>query len=345
MTKLLFGLLVVLLVSAVPVAVLAQDDMLPEVVEVAQPGIMPEGIEYDEAGGRFLVGSLTQGTIFQFGDDGAATPFVEDADLVSSVGIHIDEVNNRLLVNNSDSNVFFSPDEANPFAALAAYDLETGERAFYVDLTDLYESPAHFANDVTSDADGNAYVTNSFAPVIYQVTPDGEASIFVENELFANENIGLNGIDYHPDGYLLAAVGGAGAIFKIPLDDPNNVTQVEIDGSYGIDGMALDANNDLVAVASVEDGQAVVMLGSDDGWASAHELGRVETDGNATTLAIRDGAAYYTKAYFANPGQEVYDITQVALSDLMMMMDDMESDDMDDMSDDMEEPMATEEAG
>ena len=335
MYRILLALLIVLLVIA-PVA--AQDDMmLPEVIEIEAPGIIPEGIEWDEEGERFLVGSVTQGTIFQFDDMGAISPFIEDEDLVSSIGIHIDKENGRLLVANTDINIAINPEEANTFAGLAAYDLETGERLFLADMTNLYESPAHFANDVVNDADGNAYVTNSMAPVIYQVTPDGEASVFVENEAFAVEGFGLNGIEFHPDGYLLAAVGTSSSIYKIPLDDPDNVTLVETEIAYGIDGMAFDPNYDLVAVARVEDGQVLVMLSSDDDWATAYEQSHVETDGNATTVAMRGRTTYYTKAYFGNPAQEVYDITQVTLMTLMGMGGDMEDDDMmgdDDMSDD-----------
>ena len=337
MYKILLGLLVGL-VAAVPA--FTQDDMmLPDVIEIEQPGIIPEGIEWDEAGERFLVGSLTQGTIFQFDDMGAISPFIEDEDLVSSIGIHIDKTSGRLLVTNTDSNIAFNPDEANPFAGLAAYDLETGERLFLVDMTDLYDSPGYFANDVVTDADGNAYVTNSFAPVIYKVTPEGEASVFVENEAFAVEGFGLNGIEFHPDGYLLAAVGASGSIYKIPLDDPDSVTLVETETPYSIDGMAFDANYDLVAVARIEDGQQVlVMLSSDDDWATAYKQSHVETDGNATTVAIRGRTTFYTKAYFSNPAQEVYDINQVTLMTLMGMGDDMGGDmsgDMGSESDDM----------
>lgn len=332
MYKTLLGLLVVLIVAVVPA--LAQDDMmLPEVIEIEQQGIIPEGIEWDEEGERFLVGSLTQGTIFQFDDMGAISPFIEDEDLVSSIGIHIDKMSGRLLVTNTDANIAFNPEEANPFAGLAAYDLATGERLFLVDMTDLYESPAQFANDVVSDADGNAYVTNSMAPVIYKVTPEGEASIFVENEAFAVEGFGLNGIEFHPDGYLLAAVGTSASIYKIPLDDPDSLTLVETGMPYSVDGMAFDPNYDLVAVARVESGQILVMLSSDDDWATAYEQSHVETDGNATTVAIRGNTTFYTKGYFGNPAQEVYDINQVTLMTLMGM-NDMDGDMGDSMDDD-----------
>ncbi|MGB1285197.1 MAG: hypothetical protein ACPG7F_01590 [Aggregatilineales bacterium] len=339
MKKVLSSLLILFITIAVSIPALAQDDMmLPDVIEIEQTGIIPEGIEWDEVGERFLVGSLTEGTIFQFDDMGAISPFIEDEDLVSTIGIHIDKTSGRLLVANTDSNVFFNPDAANPFAGLAAYDLETGERQFIVDMTDLYESPAHFANDVVTDADGNAYVTNSIAPVIYKVTPDGEASIFLENEAFAVEGLGLNGIEFHPDGYLLTAVMGSASLYKISLDDPESLTLAETEMPYVIDGMAFDANYDLVVVANVEDAQILAMLSSDDDWATVYEQSHVETDGNATTVAIRGNTTFYTKGYFNNPEQEVYDITQVTLMTLMgmgdMEMDDMDGDDMGDGMDD-----------
>ena len=58
-----------------------------EVITVERGGFIPEGIEYDQANGRFLTGSLAEGTIFVIERDGSVVPFIRDADLVSSVGI------------------------------------------------------------------------------------------------------------------------------------------------------------------------------------------------------------------------------------------------------------------
>src|SRR5687768_14885975 len=141
--------------------------MLPDEIAFVSPapGLLPEGIEWDAVTGSFLVGSLSQGTIHRItpNDDGTATiePFIEDEELMSTVGLEVDEENNRLIVSNSAATAFSGGPGA---AMLAAYDLETGERAYMVDLAALYDSPTNFANDVTVDEEGNAYVTNSFAP-------------------------------------------------------------------------------------------------------------------------------------------------------------------------------------
>src|SRR4051812_29708538 len=75
-----------------------------------EPGLQPEGIEWDAISGSFLVGSLSQGTIYSIlpSEDGTGEiePFIEDEELMSTVGIEIDEENDRLLVSNSGADAF-----------------------------------------------------------------------------------------------------------------------------------------------------------------------------------------------------------------------------------------------
>jgi hypothetical protein len=82
--------LLVLLMLAIPLVSAQEDDELPDLVLAANPGMHPEGIEWDAEGERFLVGSLTMGTIFAVDDEGNVEPFVEDENLMASIGIHID---------------------------------------------------------------------------------------------------------------------------------------------------------------------------------------------------------------------------------------------------------------
>lgn len=300
-------LLLFLLVTLLALPVLAQE--APDVIELERRGLMPEGIEYDAQGERFLVSSLTQGTIFSFGVDGELQPFIEDEDLAATVGIEVDEASNRLLVVVTEATAAFGGLGGDVLAALAAYNLATGERIFYADLSTLADH-AQFVNDVAVDDEGNAYVTDSSGSALYRVTPEGEASIFVSDEQLGSDAFGMNGIVYHPGGYLLVAVD---EIIRIPLDAPQDLAPVAIDTTLRIDGMILTPENDLIAVASVggEDGRSVVAVRSDDDWASASIIGSVETDGNATTVAQRDDDFYYTKAYFTNPFRGVYDIVRV----------------------------------
>jgi sugar lactone lactonase YvrE len=317
MMKLKYFAFVALLVLALPA--FAQEttpEASMEAIIVELPGILPEGVEYDSDGGRFLFGSLSQGTIFQITEGSDAEPFIQDEDLVSSVGIHIDTNNHRLLVTNSDASIFFGG-ETQGMAALAAYDLESGERLYSVDLGILLPESAHFANDVTADTDGNAYVTDTLVPVIYKVDSDGNAQIFIEDEQLMGEGFGLNGIDFHPDGYLLAAVSGTASVYKIPLDDPTALTAVELSEPLGIDGMVLAPDGStLYAVALTGDLssgglQEIVEVTSEDDWATAEVRARIEAGGNATTVALHDGMPYFINAYLSNPDAEQNEIVPV----------------------------------
>ena len=125
-----------------------------EVITAERGGFIPEGVEYDQANGRFLTGSLAEGTIFTIERDGSVVPFVRDADLKSSIGIEADEPRDRLLVANSDSAVFGGGGTGQ--AKLGVYNLTTGERLAMVDLAAVIgtpTAPSYFANDVTVDGD------------------------------------------------------------------------------------------------------------------------------------------------------------------------------------------------
>jgi sugar lactone lactonase YvrE len=321
---------VLLVVLAFPLTVFAQDDMLPDVVMAARPGYHPEGVEWDAAGERFLTGSLTEGGAFAVADDGTVTRLVEAHEGLASVGIHVDAERNRLLVAMSDFAATSDP-SASGVAALGSYDLETGDELFFVTLSDLMmEDTRHFANDVTVDADGYAYVTDSFSPVIYTVDPDGNAEIFLESDEFAVEGFGLNGIDYHPDGnFLLVAVAGKGAIYKVPVDDPAALTQVELSEMLGVDGMVLNEDGDLIAVATTfnEDGsqqRELVQITSGDDWATAEVVARGEAvpEYSPTTVALRDGVPYVVHAHFGDMGSETpveaFEILRVDLAEMGM---------------------------
>ena len=171
-----------------------------EVITAERGGFIPEGIEYDQANGRFLTGSLAEGTIFEIERDGSVVPFIRDAELVSSVGIEADEPRDRLLVANSDRAAFAGDTPGQ--AKLGVYNLTTGERLAMVDLGAVIgaPSPKYFANDVTVDGDGNAYVTDTMNGVVYRVTPDYQASV-LHRFTGLPEGSQLNGIVHHDGGY------------------------------------------------------------------------------------------------------------------------------------------------
>lgn len=313
----LFILILCLLSLALTVSAQDSDEfVLPDAVTFEAPaGLQPEGVVWDESGERFIVGSLLDGRVGTVDDEGVYAPLFTDEQFVATTGLHLSD--GVLYVANTSPSAFI------PFsrglAGLVAYDLESETVLYSVDLTDLHTGGgARFANDVTVDADGNAYVTDSFQPVIYQVTPDGEASVLVESELLDAPFLGSNGIDYHPDGFLLVAVSGTQTLVRIHLDSPEDLSAVAWDVPASIDGMVLAPDGALYAVARLDiDGEEVQVAAryvSEDGWETATLDGMVETaSGEATTLTLRGEAVYYINAYLQGFGRTEYEITRAVL--------------------------------
>jgi sugar lactone lactonase YvrE len=271
------------------------DGTLPARIVAQRGGFIPEGIEYDEKNGRFLTGSLAEGTVFRIGTDGAVVPFVMDPDLVSSVGIEVDETHGRLFVCNSDRAVFGgnSPGQAK----LGIYDLTSGARIAMVDLTASMrrkpEDAAFFANDVAVDGDGNAYVTDSRQNAVYKVGADQMPTILYRFE--PAEGLALNGIVYHSDGYLIV-IGGP-KLYKITVGDPAKMTEVELaEPVPGADGMVFLPDGRLAVVSNSQ--SKVFALASTDGWNSAAVAATAGFEGQATTAAVAQGDVYVVQPHF-----------------------------------------------
>lgn len=284
-------------VSASPVV---QTLNLPDTIVAERGGFVPEGVEYDQANGRFLTGSLSEGSIFELGLDGSVTAIITDPALVSTIGIEVDEARDRILAANANSLVFQG--ESTGQAGLAVFSLTTGERLAMIDLgglLDVADDALLFANDVAIADDGTAYVTDTMQNVIYRVDTNYQASLFYT---FPDlEEPALNGIEYHPDGYLIIADTTSGAIYKMPIDDPDATSTVEIaEALAGADGIVWRADGALVVVQnSATDGKTTLLV-SNDGWASATVVGVALHTGQATTGAAVGGEIYSIQPHFTD---------------------------------------------
>ena len=279
-------------VSAAPTPA---SEALPAVIVANRTGFIPEGEEYDMANGRLLTGSLSEGSVFEIGPDGQVTEFVNDPELVSSVGIEADEAYGRLFVANADRSVFQG--EGQGQAKLGVYDLSTGSRLAMVDLastvTDPPEDAAYFANDVAVADNGTAYVTDTRLSAIYEVSTEYEASLL---HRFDDGGSGPNGIVYHPAGFLLVARGAT--LWKVPVDDPATLTEVLVaEEITGQDGMVWSAMR-LVIVSN--DANRIVALRSEDEWGTAEVVGVGAYEPQATTAAVVGDAIYVVHPHFAD---------------------------------------------
>jgi hypothetical protein len=111
-------------------------------------------------------------------------------------------------------------------------------------------------------------VTDSFSPVVYKIDAAGKASVLVLNEAFKGEDVCLNGIAYHSNGFLLVAMGSAGAVYTVDLKN-SMVTKVKIDHLFpGADGLLMNTDGTLTLVQN-KSVDKILQLPSTDNWSSA----------------------------------------------------------------------------
>lgn len=258
---------------------------------------MRECTKWDSDNNRFLV-SHFEGGIGEIGLSGGEglvleeKTVVKDADLAgnASLGFTIDRHRNRILVAVADVLM-------NKYSALAAYDLTTWNRLFLAKLSGPEDGKA-FADDVAVDADGNSYITDVKASKIWKVGVNGEYLGTIESPLFTPKEwyknlVGLNGIVYHPDGYLLVIHTFSGNLYKIGLgkgdDQVKLVKLVEGSLAYG-DGLDLLSPNKLVAVGMM----GGKLVESTDGWETARvaSISKGITHRLPTAATVKDGKVY-----------------------------------------------------
>ncbi len=312
--------LLTLVVAVVGVAgLVAAQATAPDELTLDLPGVVPESVEYDAGGERFLLSTMAGGTVYSIELDGTIDVFTElddEAGYVSSVGMHIDQEQQRLYVTQTDYFSFLMG-EGETSGGLGAYDLETGELLWLADLAALLPDERHFINDVITDADGNAYVTDSLTPTIFRVDPDGNAEVFLNSEALGGEvdfgfgpvTFTLNGLAYDPAGYLIVSNVGQGRLVRVPLDAPEDFGPVLLEQPVFADGVDFDNNDRLIVVNSAT--QDVLALTTDDEWETATIAG-VSEGHDATTSTALDDNVYVLYAYLSeDPPPDEYQIVRI----------------------------------
>ncbi len=239
-----------------------------ERIEFMADEAYPEGVAYDSTANVYYVSSARLGTVGKVSPQGVYSTLYQDNTLKSTYGIKVN--GNKVLVCAGDANYskFTSPETRTKMARLLAIDSQSGKKLMDVDLSQLIPGK-HFPNDIAIDPQGNMYITDSFAHAIYKVAPDGKASVFAKDERFETMGVGLNGIVYHPDGFLLASNSNTGQFYKVDIKNPTNVQKVKSDQYFlGADGLLLDDNMHLTVVVNGGNDK-IFRLESTDGWQSA----------------------------------------------------------------------------
>ncbi|WP_242512195.1 SMP-30/gluconolactonase/LRE family protein [Serratia marcescens] len=303
-------------------------------------GAYPEGIAWNARAGAFLVSSLRGGQLGLVYPDGRYRRFSTGSGLITTSGMLVDAERNRVLVCNEDVGVSLNSASGtrNRVAQVLEFNLDTGALQQTYDLSSLSRGPT-LANDLALDAQGNIYVTDSFQPQIYKIDrATRQVSILVRSARLMPADAPaaaqgtqpyLNGIVYHPDGYLIAADYTRGLLWKVTLDNAPAISEIRLPQRLkGPDGLRLKNAHELVIVQSYPGRKGgmsgnVTLLASSDGWASAH-LAAVATppglDG-PTGAALRDGEVWVVNSryprLFADVAQaertRTFSIVRVAL--------------------------------
>ncbi|QIS76144.1 hypothetical protein HB370_32005 [Streptomyces sp. DSM 40868] len=242
--------------------------------------LYPEGVAWDPTRRAFLTGSASQGNLSVIGLDGSVTELAPSIGKVSTLGIRVDVARNRILVAYSDFWVRqrLEVGDQPPTSGVAVFALDTGRLQRRIDVAGGRERT--FANDLTFDSRGDVYVTDSVHDTVQRIDRAGRVTPVATDPRFAADIVGLNGIVWHPDGYLLAVRYDTGKMFRITPGAPerSRVSEVRLPQPLlGTDGLALRPDGSLVVVTNsigaavgVPGGvDAVTVLGSRDGWRTA----------------------------------------------------------------------------
>lgn len=269
--------------------------MAPDRIVAERGGFVPEGIEYDNNRNRFLTGSITDGTIYEISSGGRLSTAISSPDLNASVGIEVDESTDLLYVANSNTSI------SSGAAELGIFNLATGEQIAMIDLAaSIPDKPAdagHFANDVAVSKAGTAFITDSRMKIVYKVDKYHHASVLVDFGVDAA--FGLNGIEYHPAGYLIVASPGTGELIRVPVDSPQRWAMIELDvPATGVDGLVWASDGSLAGVSNNR--SRAVKYQSDDNWRSARLTGMASYAGQSTTGAAVGDEIYVVQPHFSD---------------------------------------------
>ncbi len=308
--RLIVVLLALLAGSSVAPATFAQETAVPatplpgggRVFALPAGGGFPEGVAYDEVTGDFYVGSTEDGTIYRGNvQTGMVEVFVPSSPGRVAVGLALDE-GGRLFVAGGGT------------GAVTVYDTATGQLLLEV-ANGL--APNTFLNDVDVSPTGDAYITDSFNPLLFRLPataiPAGvgtPAPVPTTDALavavdftttgfdLVQTGFNANGIVATPDGrYLLIVQTNTGALYRVDAATGETI-QVELgeESLSGGDGLALEGQTLWV----VREGQVTGVALSPD--FATGTVGASFTDPSfidPTTLARFDGCLLVVNSQFS----------------------------------------------
>jgi len=297
----------------------------PDLIKIERIAQNPEGIEFNKNDNTFFLSSLNAGPIIKVNLDGTFKPFTSGEQFpLSTAGIQIDYKRNRLLVAGfNGTELMDNNPKTKGTAFLRTYNLKTGVIEKDINLSSLLpNASAYFANDIAVDNSGNVYISDWYARVVYKVDLDRKPSVFWKNETGIES--GANGLDFHPNGYLLVSILNVNdkglytdyGLVKIPVNDAKSVKVVDIadNGFTGFDGMVINSKGNVVGVTNngiSPGGNTFIELSSDDNWTSAKIINTKPITPSTTVTVTPENKNYIINQDFTKPMKEIWTIEQV----------------------------------
>jgi streptogramin lyase len=253
--------------------------------------------------GTLYVGSFNLGGVIKVAPDGKTEQLIKPgaSDSRSTLGVLADEARGTLYVCSNDISGFGVSGPSDIKGAwLKTFDLKTGAPKGSFALSD----PKSLCNDIAVGPDGTAYISDSFAPIIYSLKPGGTAlEVWATDPLLApaKDGVGLDGIAVGADGNLyvttyipaklfriMAKDGKAGAVTELkpsrPLDHADAMRAfgnsfLVIEGNGKLDKVSVKGDD--ATIETVKDGLAepvsVTQVG-DIGWVAEGKLSYIIGD-------------------------------------------------------------------
>src|SRR5690348_1518218 len=194
-----------------------------KVESIPVPGrkAFPESITSTSDGALF-VGRLGDGGIVRVEPRTAETTvFVQSgaAGSRSILGVFADEASNTLWACSNDLSALGGPATGSDAgSALKGFDLKTGVGKRSVSLPGSHA----FCNDITVDAQGSVYITDSAHPTILKLSRHATTfEVFAQDSAFAppQGGAGLDGIAFGSDGNLYVTTYTAGELVRVEVKD------------------------------------------------------------------------------------------------------------------------------
>lgn len=267
--------------------------------------LITEGLAYNPETKTFYLGSVRERKIIAIDAEGNARLFSKEADNLWGVfGMKVDPANRVLWVctNALPQMAGFRKEDAGR-SAICRYDLASGK------LLQKYEIPRdgheHSLGDLTLDAAGNVYASDSITPALYRIPKTNDRL-----ELFLTSDLWLSpqGLFVTLDERHLVMADYLGGLFLIdlttkkitPLRTPANATTLGLDGIYRAPGGAVAVQNGVTP-------NRIVHLSFNAGDTAVTKLEVLEANNplfSEPTLGVVDGNCFF---FIANGQWGAYD--------------------------------------